>query len=195
MRLFTERGYEGASLADIIEEIGIKKSSIYNHYKSKDDLFLSIYDSCVTDELYHMKQFFGVSLEPHEIFPYLKLYIEKRSHRILNVLSAKFLFRFNIFPPYHLKEVLLEKAEIYFTTLSDQFLEFLKILPFFATYTEQEATEFVHLYVTLQQGIIMDGFMGGGYCTKERLELGWAHFESKFQPKTDVSNKSAKAPF
>ena len=39
---FAHFGYEGASLSKIAEEVGIKKPTIYAHYKGKDDLFLSV---------------------------------------------------------------------------------------------------------------------------------------------------------
>ncbi len=39
---FARDGYEGASLQKIAEEVGIKKPSIYAHYKGKEDLFLHV---------------------------------------------------------------------------------------------------------------------------------------------------------
>jgi AcrR family transcriptional regulator len=36
--LFSRRGYEAVSMQDIAEAVGIKKSSIYNHFKSKDQI-------------------------------------------------------------------------------------------------------------------------------------------------------------
>jgi len=45
--LFNRFGYKKTTLADIANEIGISKSSLYNYYKSKDELFREI----VTDWL------------------------------------------------------------------------------------------------------------------------------------------------
>lgn len=40
--LFSERGYEGVSMRDLAREVGIKASSIYNHFSSKEDIFNSL---------------------------------------------------------------------------------------------------------------------------------------------------------
>lgn len=40
--MFSEKGFAGVSMRDIASEVGIKAASIYNHFKSKDDIFNSI---------------------------------------------------------------------------------------------------------------------------------------------------------
>jgi Transcriptional regulator len=39
LNLFSQKGYSGVSIRDICKEVGIKESSIYNHFKSKQDIF------------------------------------------------------------------------------------------------------------------------------------------------------------
>ena len=41
-RLFAERGYQGTSLADLAEELGMQKPSLYHHIASKEDLLWEI---------------------------------------------------------------------------------------------------------------------------------------------------------
>ena len=36
--LFSKYGYDGVSIRKIASEVGIKESSIYNHYKSKESI-------------------------------------------------------------------------------------------------------------------------------------------------------------
>lgn len=53
LRLFSEKGYHSVSVRDIGKAVGIKESSIYNHFKSKQDLFDTLVESCWQDaELY-----------------------------------------------------------------------------------------------------------------------------------------------
>lgn len=43
-RLFIEKGYERASLQDILDETGLSKGAIYHHFASKEDIFYSVCD-------------------------------------------------------------------------------------------------------------------------------------------------------
>lgn len=45
---FAQKGYEGATMQEIAEAVGINKASIYNHYKGKEDLFLAVYEDVAT---------------------------------------------------------------------------------------------------------------------------------------------------
>lgn len=42
--LFNQQGYSGSSLADIMAATGLKKGGIYNHFASKDELALAVFD-------------------------------------------------------------------------------------------------------------------------------------------------------
>ena len=42
--LFLEKGYDGASLQDIIDETKLSKGAIYHHFGSKEDIFEAVCD-------------------------------------------------------------------------------------------------------------------------------------------------------
>jgi AcrR family transcriptional regulator len=44
VELFTEHGYEGTSLREIAERLGVTKAALYYHFKSKDDIVRSLVD-------------------------------------------------------------------------------------------------------------------------------------------------------
>lgn len=48
--LFSQKGYDSVSLREIAEAVGIRKSSIYSHYPSKESILMDIFD-------YFTKQF------------------------------------------------------------------------------------------------------------------------------------------
>lgn len=41
--LFSQKGYNGVSVREITKEVGIKESSLYNHFKSKDEILEEIF--------------------------------------------------------------------------------------------------------------------------------------------------------
>ena len=47
--LFSSRGFRGVSIRDITSAVGIKESSFYNHYKSKDELIKAIFEFYKTE--------------------------------------------------------------------------------------------------------------------------------------------------
>ena len=91
-RLFIEKGYERASLQDIITETGLSKGAIYHHFTSTEDIFYSVCDrigqrngevlSAVRDDprlsgIVKLRTIFKVSLQPERqakmfcMMPYL----------------------------------------------------------------------------------------------------------------------------
>lgn len=45
--LFNQRGFTGASMADLMEATGLEKGGIYRHFASKDELALAAFDHAV----------------------------------------------------------------------------------------------------------------------------------------------------
>ena len=43
IRMFSERGYEAVSIRDICGEVGIKESSLYYHFRNKQDILDSLF--------------------------------------------------------------------------------------------------------------------------------------------------------
>ena len=42
--VFTKKGFDDARMDDIAEETGLSKGTLYNYFKSKDDLIIAILD-------------------------------------------------------------------------------------------------------------------------------------------------------
>jgi TetR/AcrR family transcriptional repressor of nem operon len=47
--LFNQRGFEGCSMQDIVEAVGVEKGSIYGHFSSKEELALEAFDFAWAD--------------------------------------------------------------------------------------------------------------------------------------------------
>jgi TetR/AcrR family transcriptional regulator len=46
-RLFAERGYEGTSMNDVAEHVGMRKASLFYHFATKDSLYESVVDRII----------------------------------------------------------------------------------------------------------------------------------------------------
>lgn len=112
LKYFTIHGYEGASLSQIAEEVGMKKQSIYAHFKGKDDLFLQVLRDAKETELSSKLQYFrkvDTKNPEKDLYGFLQLVIDlfqKNEH-------IKFWLRMSFFPPAHLeKEIGQEVIDI-----------------------------------------------------------------------------------
>lgn len=110
LKYFTIHGYEGASLSQIAEEVGMKKQSIYAHFKGKDDLFLQVLRDAKETEFSSKLQYFkkmDLQNPEKELYGYLQLIIDLfQKHEQL-----KFWLRMSFFPPAHLTKI-IEKEVI-----------------------------------------------------------------------------------
>ncbi|MGG3928548.1 TetR/AcrR family transcriptional regulator [Metabacillus fastidiosus] len=109
LKYFTIHGYEGASLSLIAEEVGMKKQSIYAHFKGKDDLFLQVLRDAKETELSSKLQYFSKvdSQNPEkDLYGFLRLVIDlfQKNEQL------KFWLRMSFFPPAHLAEAIEEEV-------------------------------------------------------------------------------------
>ena len=49
IELFSQKGYNGVSIREITRAVGIKESSLYNHFQNKDDILTKIFDYFQTE--------------------------------------------------------------------------------------------------------------------------------------------------
>jgi len=106
---FAVHGYSGASLSQIAEDVGIKKPSIYAHFKGKEDLFLHVLDEVLHEEyqalIQYMHDHSHITLEErlHGVLDY-------QLHRYEQSEAAKFLLRVSFIPPKSLCDQVSEKV-------------------------------------------------------------------------------------
>lgn len=112
-KLFLENGYEATNIRDICKEVGIKASTLYFYYKSKQDLFFYIYDEICVD---YIKYIQGIEVSKHDISVKEKLYIllkQKIEYYVSDISKRKFILRYHLFPPEEISNVIREKYKFY----------------------------------------------------------------------------------
>lgn len=104
LTLFANNGFEGTSLADIAGVVGLKKQSIYSHFKDKDDLFLSIMKDAKSTEIdYYRAKLRDSDLSRPDLVLSSLLFGVKELYDTDE--AYQFWLRYGFYPPKHLYEV------------------------------------------------------------------------------------------
>jgi len=103
LRLFLEKGYDGASMSDIAAAVGIQKASLYAHYTGKEEIFSAVF-SDVLEEYRRLISSFGAQqagetalAQLERIFREFLLYCHRNT-------KMYFWDRFFYYPPEFIRE-------------------------------------------------------------------------------------------
>lgn len=88
-KLFRERGYAAVGMRELAKEVGIEAPSIYNHYKSKDDLLREI---CFDMAAQFFTAFDNALVADEKLTNQLKATIKAHTEVIFNNLEASEVF-------------------------------------------------------------------------------------------------------
>jgi TetR/AcrR family transcriptional regulator, cholesterol catabolism regulator len=88
-KLFRERGYAAVGMRELAKEVGIEAPSIYNHYKSKDDLLREI---CSDIAAQFFKAFDAIDADEKSATKKLRAAIKGHISVIANNLEASSVF-------------------------------------------------------------------------------------------------------
>ncbi|MCM3217796.1 TetR/AcrR family transcriptional regulator [Niallia taxi] len=174
LKHFALHGYEGATLALIADEVGIKKPSIYAHFKNKEELFIQTYLDSVKEELNFSKEYVEINKNT-VLSESLSNYITEHIKRCEENNNTKFFIRTSYFPPEKFKELIREEANIYV----DQLEQIISLL------IEKKKQVLKHgikpggatsAFLTLLDGLTVELLYGTTKRLKERREESWNVF-------------------
>lgn len=171
---FAQLGFEGASLSVIANEVGIKKQSIYTHFKSKDDLYIQTFHEATDCEIDFVKQFIEDqgSLQLREVLSkFLKEYLERFEKNN----NMKFFMRTSFYPPVKHEEVIkmgsnkfVDRLESLFTALFEQNADLLR-----ADITPETAAL---AFLTMLDGLLVELIYGIPERLQKRSTQSWLVF-------------------
>ncbi|WP_077596260.1 TetR/AcrR family transcriptional regulator [Oceanobacillus kimchii] len=178
---FANNGYEGTSLAQIADKVGIKKPSIYAHYKSKQDLFLTVIRQSLEREKQHIVSYFiEVKNKPLEFqlrtfFDWLCLKIKKDSH-------VAFIFRMTYFPPAQLEKEVAILVAPFLKDMEKLLNRLLRNHPYFKTVSFKGEIETISIaYITIVDGCVLELFFTGEKEFQRRVNAVWPIFWRGFR--------------
>ncbi|MWV46540.1 TetR family transcriptional regulator [Paenibacillus sp. HJL G12] len=170
---FAQEGYEGASLQKIAEDVGIKKPSIYAHFKGKDDLFLSTLKNALKEEKRRITRYI-VSLRDQPLEKRLSELLEFLQEEYTRSSESKFVLRMAFFPPSSLYDEVMELIYPFLDSMERQVVHLME---------QAKADGFVQIaahpedaavaYMTLVDGILVEMVYGGLPGAQRRLKASW----------------------
>ncbi|KRE82461.1 TetR family transcriptional regulator [Paenibacillus sp. Soil766] len=173
---FAKNGYEGASLADIATDVGIKKQSIYTHFKGKDELFLALFDEVLAKELLFVHTYLDNN-KHLSIDQLLYGFLIQYQDRYEQDDNTKFFLRVAFFPPSHLYDEIVKQGYGYLDTIETM------IMPLFdqALHDGMISSEVSSDKATVAFSAVLDGMFvellfGGSARSMKRIESSWFVF-------------------
>ncbi len=181
--IYVEKGYEGMTLSLIAKKIGIKKPSLYHHFSSKEDIFLSliekqfeklthflereilcICDTYTADELYH------------EVFKKIIIYIGE------DPTKKKFWYTIFFNPPIEFKQEIKTKLNIFSENFMKGMMNTTEIDYLGDTSDEMKRT-IIDSFIAYIFGIISLMIYDEELINIEKLEVFWNIFWEGFSLK------------
>ncbi|WP_342431727.1 TetR/AcrR family transcriptional regulator [Neobacillus sp. FSL H8-0543] len=175
LKHFAHFGYEGASLSKIAEEVGIKKPSIYAHYKGKDDLFLSVVGHVLYIERRRILTYFQTSeslplkTKLHGIFEWLEQGFNESS-------TTKLFLRISFFPPPALFDEVTKIVNPFLDGLKRNLIKLLNQAKIKGELSGNNIEAVAIAYLTLIDGVLVELLYGGNQRYKIRVDAAWQIF-------------------
>ncbi|WP_442602187.1 TetR/AcrR family transcriptional regulator [Paenibacillus sp. KN14-4R] len=175
LKHFASHGYEGASLANIAEEVGIKKPSIYAHFKGKEDLFL-----CLIEEVF--------AAELQVIDDYLKRNHEASLHDTLYGLllctkdryeqneQMKFMLRISFFPPQSMIGQVNTQTYIYLDGIEERLVNLISEAVKQGEIPPVDADKAAAAFLCVIDGSWVELIYGGPERFAKRFDAAWHIF-------------------
>ena len=91
LTLFAEKGYKGTSVKNIADAVGIKDASLYNHFRSKQEIFNSIVE-LILNHISELSQTLGIPQYDSEDAAVSDFFINLGSDGLKKITRESFLF-------------------------------------------------------------------------------------------------------
>lgn len=167
---FADQGYDSATLSQIAGDVGIKKPSIYAHFKSKEDLFMSLIGPALEAEYDFIKGLLGDS--SRDVPEVLYAFLLSIGERFAGIPAARFWMRTSYLPPASLYDKVIEYVHNFIYELEVLFREVIKTMPALS----MSPGELASAYVGIISGLQAELLYGGEERYSRRLEAMWAVF-------------------
>lgn len=172
---FAVQGFDATTMNEIAADVGIKKPSVYAHFRNKDELFLNLIPKIVDDELNHARQ---VLQGGDEIKQQLRAYLEGIQERFEQSHQVRFWIRTLFAPPVHLYDVVMEPMHVFMEDLESIIHQALELSALAKSETGLRVDTLAMTYMALIDSLQSELLFGGAHKYQRRLASVWMVFET-----------------
>lgn len=173
--LFAEKGYEATTLNDIAFQVGIKKPSLYVYFKSKQELFLSVFDELLQEYELAVQHIFDEAMQAtadQQLFILFEKYIlwfaEERT-------KSLFWNRVLLFPPAELKDEIMSSISTVEMPLLQKEMKLIERLITLGEIREGNTEDVLLSFRSLREGLLMT-FIINPDLEQEKIKEVWERY-------------------
>ena len=172
---FAKQGFDATSLEEIATDVGIKKPSIYAHFRSKNELYLSLIPLMISAELDYARALFVADKSARkQLFAYLQS-IQTRYEESARV---QFWMRALYTPPGHLHEQVMAPMHVFMDELELILKSAIQRSDLVPNPQRLSTDTLVKACMGLIDSLQVELTYGGPEKFKRRLKALWAVFEA-----------------
>lgn len=172
LTMFTESGYEGASLSQIAKEVGIKTPSLYAHFESKEQIFLQLIEDVISEERGQYRELLQEMKNEK---------IEQQVYRLFDFFTnlshmstgQAFLKRTILVPPRHLRDQLREDFLEYEVELAEGIAQVWRQGVSTGVFGEQDEERMIATFFVFVDGLLVENNLYEEKLFNKRKQLNW----------------------
>ena len=176
-KFFLEKGYEATNIRDICLKVGIKPSSLYFYYKSKIELFFSIYDEVWNKKIKYMNNIEELEQNISPKIKFYHLYKKMIEFYVENIVNEKFLLRYHLFPAEEISNLIKDRFNYWMGEENNIILDIInqcfdeKLLD-----TERSQYEYLQEYKRFVSNLIIEMLIYNIKISSDDIDMLWNKF-------------------
>lgn len=176
---FAEQGFDATTMNEIASDVGIKKASIYAHFRNKDELFLSLIPIMIERELDYIKAMIcgGESLKKQ-----LYAYLESLDSRFMKSHDMQFWLRTIFAPPSHLYHESITPMHAFMDHVERHLVSVIESSPLRHNVSDLSVEELTATYMAMIDSLQTELLFGGHEKYEKRFQALWKVFDCVTKP-------------
>jgi len=176
--IFSEKGYEGASLSEIAAGVGIKKPSIYAHYANKEALFLAVVEDMTEAYMNRWQEIRNSTCDQSVEERLYALFVETVRYFGQKPWKVALWVRVWMFPPANFKEQLVQKMKLIHGRLALDVSAIVQCGLDQGVTRSGVADDMAIAYLSLLNGYLMRVICYGDIDYEQQVPIIWQYFWS-----------------